>query len=234
MEKLSGVPKERVRVVASSKGVLEVTLPYRPDWIARIKTLSGRRWDPERRLWTVPDSRDGRAALLDLFAGVLDRDDMGGEPLERARHRTPPRGRGGVPPDGRFQEPASFEVAGRTRGGEGPPAGGRIEVTRSPGYLWLVCTPYFQRWIDWIRTLERSRWDPSRRAWAVPDTAENRRRIEEGSAELTIAFCESSTAAAASPLSAPETGPSVMAQDVPASVALDKTYAHRPEMCMTA
>ncbi len=49
--------------------MLLVELPYSPERVAKIKTIAGRRWDPARRCWTVPDHDDAVARLKALFAG---------------------------------------------------------------------------------------------------------------------------------------------------------------------
>lgn len=221
MDTSSGVLQERVRVVASPRGLLEVTVPYRPEWIARIKTVTGSRWVSERRLWTVPDSEDRRAKLLDLFFGVLAEGGVVEEPPERAPNRTSAAGRtppgswtGGSPP-GLLQEPEDFDLAAPTSVDAVPSAGDCIQVTRALGFLWLVCRPFVQKWVAWIRTLERSRWDPSRRAWEVPDTPENRRRLEEALAGAIVSS-DTPTSAKAPPARSPASGPPAAAPAVPA------------------
>lgn len=50
-------------------GRLMVIVPYDPQRVARIKTIPGRRWHPQGKYWTVPDTEETLAYLLTLFAG---------------------------------------------------------------------------------------------------------------------------------------------------------------------
>ena len=48
---------------------LIVLLPYTPERVAKIKTVAGRRWHQQEKHWTVPQTNEAIAHLLDLFAG---------------------------------------------------------------------------------------------------------------------------------------------------------------------
>ena len=48
---------------------LAVHMPYRPELVAKIKTVFGRRWHPQKRYWTVPNTDGAIAHLLVIFAG---------------------------------------------------------------------------------------------------------------------------------------------------------------------
>ncbi len=71
MDTSIGTLQERVRVVATFGGLLEVTVPKLPELVTRIRTVPGRWWHQDRLVWTVPDSPENRDRLRDLFAGVL-------------------------------------------------------------------------------------------------------------------------------------------------------------------
>ncbi|MBI4321267.1 MAG: site-specific integrase [Chloroflexi bacterium] len=159
------IPNPAVQVSMATGGMLEVNLPYRADWVDRIRTVAGRRWDPARKVWTVPDCPESREQLRALFAASMPPDD----PL---RHR----------PD---VEPSPASL------GDPSVPEGRIEVTAEAGSLWLVCRPYLQVWVDWIKSLSGRRWDPERAAWRIPDDPDSRARIREAAARLPVAFAPS-------------------------------------------
>jgi hypothetical protein len=45
-----------------------VSFPYNPIFIAKVKTIEGRRWHPEGRYWSFPDSDGILKELLRIFA----------------------------------------------------------------------------------------------------------------------------------------------------------------------
>jgi site-specific recombinase XerD len=47
---------------------LTVALPYSPERVEKIKSIPGRRWHKEEKVWTVPDEPGMVEWLLDLFA----------------------------------------------------------------------------------------------------------------------------------------------------------------------
>ena len=58
-----------IQIYRSGKGRIKMVLPYDPELIAKIKTIPGRRWHPEEKCWSVPDSDGILDKLLSLFAG---------------------------------------------------------------------------------------------------------------------------------------------------------------------
>ncbi|MCA9469270.1 MAG: integron integrase, partial [Nitrospira sp.] len=46
-------------------------IPYSPDYVAKIKTVAGRRWHAQERHWTVPRGGGTLGKLQDLFPGQL-------------------------------------------------------------------------------------------------------------------------------------------------------------------
>jgi site-specific recombinase XerD len=44
----------RVTLGADGQGSITVSFPYDPELVQKIKTVTGRRWHPEERYWTVP------------------------------------------------------------------------------------------------------------------------------------------------------------------------------------
>jgi hypothetical protein len=48
---------------------LVVILPYTPERVEKIKTISGQRWDAEQRYWTVPATTGVVERLVSLFTG---------------------------------------------------------------------------------------------------------------------------------------------------------------------
>ncbi len=48
-------------------GEIHLHVPYRTELVAGVRTLPGRRWDPKRRVWRVPDTAAAREAVLRVF-----------------------------------------------------------------------------------------------------------------------------------------------------------------------
>jgi len=51
------------------KGRLIIEFPYDPERVAKIRTIPGRRWHPEERVWSVPADEGMIERLLALFVG---------------------------------------------------------------------------------------------------------------------------------------------------------------------
>lgn len=60
---------DAIRVRPGESGRLIVQLPYSPDYVAKIKTVAGRRWHAREQHWTVPQGEETLGALLSLFTG---------------------------------------------------------------------------------------------------------------------------------------------------------------------
>ena len=58
-----------IQIREGESGRLIVRLPYTPERVAKIKTVTGRRWHQQEKHWTVPQTREAIAHLLNLFAG---------------------------------------------------------------------------------------------------------------------------------------------------------------------
>ena len=58
-----------IEIKAGEPGRLVVRLPFTAERVEKIKTVAGRRWDPAKKCWTVPNAVDMTARLLVLFAG---------------------------------------------------------------------------------------------------------------------------------------------------------------------
>ncbi len=62
-------PLQPIRIRPGKAGRIAVILPYTEDRVARIKTVSGYRWEPRERCWTVPRTARTVQRLLALFSG---------------------------------------------------------------------------------------------------------------------------------------------------------------------
>ena len=62
---------ETIQVRSGEGGRLIVRIPYSPDYVAKIKTVAGRRWHAQERHWTVPRGGGTLGKLQDLFPGQL-------------------------------------------------------------------------------------------------------------------------------------------------------------------
>jgi len=58
-----------IQIRSGDGGEIIVVLPYAPERVKKIKTIPGRRWHPEEKVWTVPHIEGMVERLLDLFAG---------------------------------------------------------------------------------------------------------------------------------------------------------------------
>ena len=50
-------------VAVLSRGEIHLSFPFDRDLVARVRALPGRRWDPRRRIWRVPDTAEAREAV---------------------------------------------------------------------------------------------------------------------------------------------------------------------------
>lgn len=75
-----------VRVTASSSGTLHVRLRvFRWSHVRALKSIPGRRWNAGAGVWEVPDTREARERLRDLFSAVhLPEPNISRSPLEGA------------------------------------------------------------------------------------------------------------------------------------------------------
>ncbi|NLJ04383.1 MAG: tyrosine-type recombinase/integrase [Exilispira sp.] len=55
--------------VIKDGGRINISFPYNPDYIAKIKTIEGYRWYPEGRYWSVPYSDGSVERILSIFSG---------------------------------------------------------------------------------------------------------------------------------------------------------------------
>lgn len=56
-----------IKIEPGDGGRLSVILPYSAERVEKIKTVPGRRWDPQQKHWTVPDRPGMVARLTSLF-----------------------------------------------------------------------------------------------------------------------------------------------------------------------
>jgi len=52
---------------------IELAFPYDADVVTKVKTIPGRSYDADQRVWRVPDTDDSRALLIELFGDALER-----------------------------------------------------------------------------------------------------------------------------------------------------------------
>lgn len=58
-----------IQIRRGEPGRLVVSFPYSPERVAKVRRITGRRWHPDERSWSVPDSPEAIAALRGLFQG---------------------------------------------------------------------------------------------------------------------------------------------------------------------
>ena len=61
------LPEERIRIMAGAPGEMIVRFTYTQDRVEKIRTITGRRWDPDTKCWIVPRKKDTIDGLLSLF-----------------------------------------------------------------------------------------------------------------------------------------------------------------------
>ena len=71
-----------IRIQPGGGGRLIVVLPYSQERVEKIKTISGRRWHPEEKHWSVPQAEGMMERLLALFAGEEVEVDLTLRPLD--------------------------------------------------------------------------------------------------------------------------------------------------------
>jgi site-specific recombinase XerD len=58
-----------IKIEPAGEGQLWVTLTnFSAENLARLKSIPGRRWNPERKQWSLPDTPEARAALAEIVA----------------------------------------------------------------------------------------------------------------------------------------------------------------------
>lgn len=66
---MTNTPPIEVRI--DEPGIMSVGMPYfRADWVAKIRSIPGRRWDPGRKVWTLPHTREAMRRLRAVFDGT--------------------------------------------------------------------------------------------------------------------------------------------------------------------
>jgi site-specific recombinase XerD len=82
-----------ITIKAGTERRLVVALPYGPERVEKIKSIPGRRWHKEEKVWTVPDRPEMVEQLLSLFAGEKVEVDAALRPADiSAKSALKPRG----------------------------------------------------------------------------------------------------------------------------------------------
>ncbi len=63
------VPAVKLEFVKDNKVI--ICVPYDQALIKKIKTISGRRWNPKEKHWEVPYSKNLISKLQDIFGKIL-------------------------------------------------------------------------------------------------------------------------------------------------------------------
>jgi hypothetical protein len=48
---------------------IAISFPYDPKLVAKVKSISGSRWHPKEKCWSLPDSRNILERILSTFEG---------------------------------------------------------------------------------------------------------------------------------------------------------------------
>lgn len=57
-----------IRLERESEREIRVYFPYSENRVKNIKTVQGRKWIPEKRCWSIPDTPESIKKLLTLFS----------------------------------------------------------------------------------------------------------------------------------------------------------------------
>jgi site-specific recombinase XerD len=150
-----------------------VTVPYRQDYLDKIRQIAGRRWEPGLRCWLVPYSKEVYRQLKTLFSLLVAEGQppvpavpgASDEPGKEAARRTAPVD------ERRTGEPAIYPVAA-TEGA--PQAVVKVGFTGKKIVLQL---PKHETDIRFLRSLKYSRWDPVSFSWLVTESGPNKELI---------------------------------------------------------
>ena len=85
-----GPPASEKARATLSDGEIHLSVPYRPELVTRIRAVPGRRWDPGRRIWRIPDTpatREAVRSMLGVGPGALFPD---ADPHRPATEPVPP------------------------------------------------------------------------------------------------------------------------------------------------
>jgi len=66
MKVVNTIRGKMIRIEREGNGII-VKFPYNPDYIAKIKTVKGYRWHPDKKCWSIPYSE--LRNLLSAFDG---------------------------------------------------------------------------------------------------------------------------------------------------------------------
>jgi hypothetical protein len=53
-----------IKIGSDTPGRITVTFPYSPEVVAKIKTIKNRRWHPEEKYWSFPQSESALNEIL--------------------------------------------------------------------------------------------------------------------------------------------------------------------------
>ncbi len=85
-----GPPAQKAVRAVLVAGEIHLHVPHPSPFIAQVRTLPGRRWDPGRRVWRMPDSDAGREAVRSALGVEVDAPPQGEHPASLPRPETPP------------------------------------------------------------------------------------------------------------------------------------------------
>jgi hypothetical protein len=64
--------RDAVVISKYSEQYVSVSFPYRADYVDRIRSVPGRRWNPGGKTWLIPYTLANVAALTSLFRGAAE------------------------------------------------------------------------------------------------------------------------------------------------------------------
>jgi len=94
-----------VSVRKNDAGKINVTFPYSPDFIAKVKSIPGHRWHPDDKCWSFPHTNGIMAKILKVFEGEEIRIDS----VLQSQLSTPVIARHPEPVEGPKQSSYNFE-----------------------------------------------------------------------------------------------------------------------------
>ncbi|MBE0433960.1 hypothetical protein IBX73_10920, partial [candidate division WOR-3 bacterium] len=61
--------KSTVKIMKGESGRIRVSFSYEPVLVEKIKTIAGRRWHPEGKYWSLPDTKRTLEKIIKIFEG---------------------------------------------------------------------------------------------------------------------------------------------------------------------
>jgi hypothetical protein len=69
------------RIIHQGQARIQLNFPYRTDWIAKVKSIAGRKWSQSRKCWHIPDTKESLEQLKQLFPHLQEQSSPSSEAI---------------------------------------------------------------------------------------------------------------------------------------------------------